>query len=121
VTGRACFARSEQSPRSLVQQRRKRFEASLDGNSVDHAARINAPAATSRRFRDSFVAFLPPSRFFPSDSVAQAQALRTGKLLVPYHRPLTGTGHVELLEGRYRAAEAVVSPHLGLATGPGER
>ena len=37
VTGRARFARREQPPPSLVQDRRKRIEASLDGSGVDHA------------------------------------------------------------------------------------
>ncbi len=65
----------EQPAPSLVQNRLQRLEASLDGSDVDHPLRIGAPAETSRPISDSLVAFLPPARFFSSDSVALAQAL----------------------------------------------
>jgi hypothetical protein len=60
ATRRARFAGREQPPSSLVQKRRKRLEASLDGGNVDHPSRIDAAAATSRRLPGSFVAFLAP-------------------------------------------------------------
>ena len=72
---RARLAGREQPPPSLVQDRRKRLETGFDGSDVDHPVRIDAPAAQSRLFPDSFVAFLSPPRFFYSDSVAWAQVL----------------------------------------------
>jgi hypothetical protein len=69
------FTRGKQAAFSLVQEWRKRTEASRDRGGIDHAPRVDEPASTSLRIMDPFVASLPPCRFFPSDSVAQAQAL----------------------------------------------
>ena len=69
------FTRGKQAAFSLVQEWRKRTEASRDRAGIDHAPRVDEPASTSLRIMDPFVASLPPCRFFPSDSVAQAQAL----------------------------------------------
>jgi 3-oxoacyl-[acyl-carrier protein] reductase len=77
ATCRARLAGRNQPPPALVQDRRKRIEAGLDGSNVDHPVKIDAPAAASRQSPDSFVAFSPPSRFFSSDPVVQAQALRS--------------------------------------------
>jgi hypothetical protein len=76
MSGRTRLTGREQPPLSLVQNWLKRLEASLDGGSVNHSVRISAPAAESRQFPSSFVAFLPVSRFFSADSVVLAQALR---------------------------------------------
>ena len=76
VSGRTRLTGREQPPLSLVQNWLKRLEASPDGIDVNHPVRISAPAAEARQFPDSFVAFSSVSRFFPSDSVVLAQALR---------------------------------------------
>jgi hypothetical protein len=60
---------------ALVQERRKRIETGLGGSGVNHRIRIDAPAAASPPYRDFFVAFSPPSRFFSSDLIVQAQTL----------------------------------------------
>src|ERR1700722_10620514 len=75
MSGRTRLTGREQPPLSLVQNWLKRLEASLDGGGVNHAVRISAPAAESPQIPDSFVAFLPVSRFFSADSVVLAQAL----------------------------------------------
>src|SRR3984885_11406642 len=77
MSGRTRLTRREQPPLSLVQNWLKRLEASPDGLDVNHPVRISAPSAEARQFPDSFVAFLSTSRFFPSDSLVLAQALRT--------------------------------------------
>ncbi len=69
------FTRSKQATFSLVQERRKRIETRRDRSGIDHTTRVDAPASVSLPFTDSFVAPLPTSRFFSSDSVVQAQAL----------------------------------------------
>jgi hypothetical protein len=76
MSGRTSLTGREQPPLSLVQNWFKRLEASLDGGGVNHSVRISDPAAEPRQFPDSFVAFLPVSRFFSADSVVLAQALR---------------------------------------------
>jgi hypothetical protein len=76
MSGRARFTGREQTAPSFVQDWLKRLETSLDGCNVNHTARIEAPPVASCQFPDPFVAFLPASRFFPSDSVALAQALK---------------------------------------------
>ena len=89
TSGRTCFTGREQPPRSLVQDRLKRLEASLDGSDVNHTVRIDAPASTSRQFPDSFVAFLSASRFFPSDSIVRGgsgQIRRHVRLAMSVHR-----------------------------------
>ena len=48
MSGRARLTGREQPPPSLVQDRLKRLEASLDGSDVDHSVRIDAPAGKSR-------------------------------------------------------------------------
>ena len=63
-------------PAFLVQGQRERLKAGLDGSDIDHSVRIAAPIAASSQFPDSFVAFSPDARFFSSDLVIQAQALR---------------------------------------------
>jgi hypothetical protein len=68
------FARRQQTTPSLVQGSRQHIEANFDCR-VDHARRVDFPDTGSHRFPDSFGAVLPPSRFFSSDSVDQAQAL----------------------------------------------
>src|SRR6185437_4211172 len=75
VSGRTRLTRREQPPLSLVQNWLKRLEASPDGSDVNHRVRVSAPAPEARQFLDSFVAFLPVSRFFSSDSIVRAQAL----------------------------------------------
>jgi hypothetical protein len=71
----ARLNRSEQPSSSLVEERRKSIETDLDGGGVDHNRRLGPSADASHQFPDSFIAFLPTRRFFPSDSVARAQAL----------------------------------------------
>ena len=76
TSNHARFARSKQATFSLVQERRQRIEAGRDRNGIDHITRVDPPASASLPFMDSFVASLPPSRFFSSDSVVRARALR---------------------------------------------
>jgi hypothetical protein len=75
MSGRTRLTGRKQPPFSLVQNWLKRFEASLDGGDVSHSVRISAPAAKSRQFPDTFVAFLSALRFFSSESIVLAQAL----------------------------------------------
>jgi hypothetical protein len=91
MSGRTRLTGREQPPLSLVQNRRERLEASLDGGDVNHSIRISTPAAKSRQFPDSFVAFLSISRFFPYDSLVLAQALNA-RIERVEHRLLTRLG-----------------------------
>src|ERR1700704_5492804 len=84
MSGRTRLTRREQPPPSLVQNWLKRLEPSPDGIDVNHHVRITTPAAESRQFPDSFVAFLSVCRFFSSDSLVLAQALGVG---LPSDRP----------------------------------
>jgi hypothetical protein len=89
MSGRTRLTGREQPPLSLVQNWLKRLEASLDGGGVNHSVRISDPAAEPRQFPDSFVAFLPVSRFFSADSVVLAQALRGSEALSRASRSYT--------------------------------
>src|SRR5271165_56411 len=64
--GGARFTGGQQTPLLLVQDRGKRFEACCDGSGVDHTSRVQPPAFKSRKLPESFIAFLPDSRFFSS-------------------------------------------------------
>ena len=75
MSGRTRLTGREQPPLSLVQNWLKRLEASPDGIDVNHRVRVSAPAPEAHQFLNSFVALLPVSRFFSSDSVVLAQAL----------------------------------------------
>jgi len=108
--GRTRLARRKEPSVPLVQKWSQCIETSFDAGFVDHTRRVAEDPPASSSFPDSFLAFFRPSRFFPSDSVVQAQSLSGQFLTARAVTPISPAKPGPMPGSSTRARRAWASP-----------